>query len=330
MSRLLFRGRQEADGGEKRAERAFGVRRPPRITLAGALLIGALSGCPDNPNTRGDGGANHNDAQAVCPTPGYGDERFTQPVDHPMANLGIIQQISVGLTPIDCVDHVTALRSTFSPGMIMDDLTRGKLAISENRITVFENEYAFLVPSDQSAIQLRRFSTQAFAVGSTFNVPSEFDETQWQVQAINDTTENVAGRDVRRATFQVLNADSRTPEETRQNVYLVSDPADYKPVYDAVVATGARVNSFAIAVRNIPPSTLEYTDGRIWVDPSSLALSVALTDPSFSFDIRLCNTGCGTLPYAQSGRDVTITGMGYGLLEGELKTFSMSVYPFKP
>ena len=127
------------------------------------------------------------------------------------------------------------------------------------------------------------------------------------MRAINQTTETVAGVSVTKVTFEVMNSPDRTPEQTQKDVYIVNDPADYVPVYNAVAPTGAMVNYFSLPARTGANGT-EFAKGKIWADPDNSMLSVATV--TFSFDIEPCDSTCGTLPYADSGRDVTLQGLG--------------------
>lgn len=286
------------------------MKRPLRSVLAAAALVSVLGCCGGNNNNDHDAG-NSNDAQ-VCLTPGIGSEHRGISTDYPIDSLGVTQQVTPYYTPVDCVDHLSAEETLFvQPDSTQllpnDDLTKGKLAIHRNVVTVLGNQYDLFVYRDFDGVRLQTHATDSFQVEKTFNIPSEEGDITWQVQAIDQTMENVAGRSVMKVTFQVMNSPDRTPEQTQKDVYIVTDPADYVPVYDAVAATGAMVNYFSLPART-GANGIEFVKGSIWVDPDTSALSVATV--TSSFDVEPCASSCGTLPYADSGRDVTLQGLG--------------------
>lgn len=323
MKKLIFdRNLGKKKGGREERPR---MKRRLRSVLAGAALISLLGCCGGNNDNDHDAG-NSNDAQ-VCLTPGIGSEHKGSSVDHPMEALAVTQQVTPYYTPIDCVDHLSAEETVFvqpdSTRMLPnDDLTRGKLAIYRNVVTLLGNEYNLFVYRDFDGARLQKHDLDSFEVEKVFNIPSPEGDITWQVRAINQTTETVAGRDVMKVTFEVLNSPDRTPEQTQKDVYIVTDPADYVPVYDAVTPTGARVNQFTLTARNLSPTELESVRGKIWVDPNTLALSVATE--TFSFDVEGCGSACGNLPYADSGREVTLQGIGVVVNEGRLVGFTFS------
>ncbi len=323
-------------GGKPNHEPA---RRPLRAALSGMALV-AVIGCSGEEGSHGgDGGGDGGPRPdgGVCTTPGIGSVHYGPTEAYQMPNLGVVDNMRYSLTPIDCVDHITSQDGEFthtSSGAMQipkDDLTRGRLAIHRQVIKVFENEYDFLISPAFDAIQLRRFVTEPFAEGQTYNLPSSADATVWQVHAIDGTTETVAGKSVRRVTFEVMNPVGRTPEETQKTVYLVTDPADYMPVKNALEGTGAKVNYFALPARNPTPSTIENVEGRIWVDPANPSnLSVAYRSDFFAFDIANCSD-CGlTLPYGTSGRDVTIVTSSVAAYPEGIARYSLGTYHFLP
>jgi hypothetical protein len=240
-----------------------------------------------------------------------------------------------GRTPVDCVDHVTSEMSTFiqTEGgerlLADDDLTNGRLAVHLNKVTIFGVEYDLKMNPDFNAAFLQQHTTEPFAVDTIYEFPSPQGDITWQVRAINDATELVAGKEVRTVTFEVMNSPDRTPEQTQKKVYIVTDPADYMPVYSAVIATGARVNNFALTARNKTPSELESVYGRLVVEPGTPAVSLAREISSF--DVAMCASGCGTLPYGTTGRSVSVEGIGIIDAPGEgLVGFTITTSFFKP
>ncbi|MEW6748616.1 MAG: hypothetical protein AB1295_02835 [Candidatus Micrarchaeota archaeon] len=323
MKKLLF-GKNLGETGGKR-EQPETKRRPVRTIIASAVLAGFL-GCGGGNNHDSDAG-NQNDAQ-VCTTPGIGSEHMGPSEENTMPALGITQRVTIYLTPVDCVDHLSAEETAFVPVISSDDLIKGRLAIHRNAVTVLGNQYDLFVYRDFDGARLQTHDVDSFEVDKIFNIPSPEGDIVWQVQAINQTTETVAGRTVTKAIFQVLNSPDRTPEQTQKTVYLVTDPADYVAVYDAVAPTGAMVNYFSLPART-GSNGIEFVKGKVWAEPSTSALSVAVE--TSSFDVEPCESDCGTLPYGSTGRNVTLDGIGvvYGANGMTGFTFTTGFFPLE-
>ena len=314
--------------GKKGGQNERGATRRSFMKAAGASLL--LMGCGGGNDNKNDAG--QNDSQ-TCPTPGIGSEHIGSTTDYQMAALGVTQRVIESLTPVDCVDHVSAEQTTFvqSNGTQLlpnDDLTRGKLAIHRNVVTVFGNEHDLQVNRDFDEVRLCNHNVESFEEGKIFSIPSPEGDMTWEVRAINQTTETVAGKQITKVTFEVMNSPDRTPEQTRKDVYIVTDPDDYVPVYDAVTPTGARGNHFSLTARNLSPSELEQVRGKLWVDPSNNAVSLAVEQSGF--DLVPCGSACGTLPYADTGREVTLQGIGVTSNSDGLVGFTLTTGFFLP
>jgi len=184
---ILDRNLGKKKGG--RGERPR-MKRPLRSVLATAALVSVLGCCGGNNNNDHDAG-NSNDAQ-VCLTPGIGSEHMGPSVDYPMTALGVTQKVTPYYTPVDCVDHLSAEETLFvQPNNTQllpnDDLTKGKLAIHRNIVTVLGNQYDLFVYRDFDGVRLQTHATDTFQVDKTFNIPSEEGDITWQVQAINQS-----------------------------------------------------------------------------------------------------------------------------------------------